>query len=438
MNTKTPHDLALVVYGRLASQATRLSTDILEEIFNVLFVTSLKSEERTALTCTVAYVDPKNVDPNPPARIRDHRWQFAPLETPLDFNVSQLSKIAMAIDPECSSLAVYPDHRGNLKIWGVFDQQGGFQSALKHEPTGGFAPPGVLQAQIIGLGHILVMDDLLVLAELHNGALMENTVDVLKGALITDRITSSSHKWIDRICSGVEGKGFRADRREIGGFTLGAWMTTIRRILLRARSYGHGGAYLFTDSETSSTLNVKYKLKYSRIPELIAKLMRSSVLRHQGFDLLLDQLDADADSVDQELYFANVCAGHDESDALEALTGAVQFVAALSRVDGLVLMDSELVVHGFGCEIIASGDDDCKFYRASQVVPSKGGNQRLDLSRFGMRHRSMARYCSEDESAVGFVISNDGPVQAFARRNKRVYFWENIQLTWKIATGKDD
>ena len=91
-------------------------------------------------------------------------------------------------------------------------------------------------------------------------------------------------------------------------------------------------------------------------------------------------------------------------------------------------MNTDLEVHGFGCEITASGDADCIVYRADHAQPTKGKTRRLDMTRFGTRHRSMVRYCSQDESAVGFVISNDGPVRAISRSGKRVYFWDNVEL----------
>jgi len=114
----------------------------------------------------------------------------------------------------------------------------------------------------------------------------------------------------------------------------------------------------------------------------------------------------------------------------------VAYVASLSRVDGLVLLDYDLVVHGFGCEIIAKGDSKCQAYRAIHPSPTKGKLRRLDIERYGTRHRSMIRYCTEDKHSVGFVLSHDGPIRAISCSSTRLYFWDNVQLSMREESSQ--
>lgn len=427
MPGRTPHDLALFVYGRLDDTDSRPSIEVLDELFQTLFLTSLKTEEGVPISCSVIYVDPKNPDPNPPQRIRDQRWRYTALADPPEYNVSQLAKIALATDPSSSSLAVYPDRKGGLKIWGLFDQQGGFQSLLSHESEGGFRPPGVLQAQILGLGHIIVTDAYAVIAELNGGNLVEDAVDVFDGSIVFKKLAAGFERRLSQITQTLETEGYSLDQ-EFASYAGRNWINTIRRILLRARGSGHGGAFLLTGSDYEGRLNIKYKLRYGRIPMLFNNWMSGTFSEMQSDEILNKGLDDDLSHIDPIVYLDNVVAGGAADDAKEGLAEAVGFVASLSRVDGLVLMDTDLVVHGFGCEITATGDSNCSFFQANHSKPSKGKIQKLDLERFGTRHRSMARYCSEDESAVGFILSNDGPIRAFSRSGKRVYFWDNVQL----------
>lgn len=428
MAARTPHDLSLFVYGRLNDDEHRPSVEVLVVFFQTLFLTSLRTEEGTPVVCSLAFVDPKDPDPDPPESLRDPRWHYTPLDNPVEYNVGQLVKIAMATDPSSSCLAVYPDRKGGLKIWGLFDQQGGFRSLLSHEGEGGWSPPGIIQAEALGLGHIIVTSGLAVIAELNGGVLVEDTVDVFEGSIILKKLATDFERRFAQIDAGVKERGYVFDQ-DYKSHAMQKWISTIRRVLLRARAFGHGGAFLITDSDYGGRLKIKYSVCYDRIPTLFENWMRCRCIAAESDPLMGDGLEEDPDYIDAERYFENVISANEVDDAKDAIAGAVDFVASLSRVDGLVLLDTNLVVHGFGCEIIAHGDDNCTLFQANNSSPTKGRLRRLDPERFGTRHRSMLRYCSEDESSVGFVVSNDGPVRAISRSGKRVYFWDNVQLT---------
>ena len=143
---------------------------------------------------------------------------------------------------------------------------------------------------------------------------------------------------------------------------------------------------------------------------------------------MYDEFEEQPESLNSDLYFQARCAEYDSSDAEEALAAAISHVATLSRVDGLVLMDGCLNVVGFGTEIITKGNSKILPYLANHASPTKAKISKLDIERFGTRHRSMVRYCTTDENACGFVVSSDGPVRSIARTGKRVYFWPNVQL----------
>lgn len=429
MAARTPHDLAVFVYGRLNDDKHRPQIEVLDVLFQTLFLTSLKTEEGTPVICSVAFVDPKDPDPDPPGYLRDPRWSYTPLDNPVEYTVGQLAKIAMATDPSLSCLGVYPDRKGRLKIWGLFDQQGGYQSFLSHEGEGGWDPPGMIQAQALGLGHIVVTSGLAVIAELNGGILVEDTVNVFEGSIILKKLAAGFERRFAQIHAGVKERGYGFDP-DFKSNAMWVWMSTIRRVLLRARAFGHGGAFLITDSDYRNRLKIKYGLCYERIPTLFENWMCCQHIADESICLIVNGFEEDPNYIEADHYLDNVNSKNEADDAKEAMAGAVGFVASLSRVDGLVLLDTNLVVRGFGCEIVAQGDDKCTTFQANDSSPTKGRVHRLDPERFGTRHRSMLRYCSEDESSVGFVVSNDGPVRAISRSGKRVYFWDNVQLTF--------
>lgn len=431
MPGQTPHDLAVYVYGRKADAPQRPAIGILDVLFHTLYLTSMRREEGTPITCSISYVNPKNPDPDPPPIIRDPRWTVALLAKPIEYTSANLTKLALAADPASSCLVVYPNRKNELQIWGLIDQQGGFQSMLSHESEGGWSPPGTLHVQVLGPGHLVVMDEFRLLAELNGDHLVEDSVDVFMNTDIRRKFRRGFEQRIRDILAKVKKAGY-GSRSNIFPHAYDQWITTVRRILLRARTFGHGGAFLFTDAPSASRLNTKYDLVYDRLPKLLDNIAVYSAIKNECGNRIMKQLGSDANSIDAELFLDSTIAKDDHEDACEALTGAIAYVASLSRVDGLVLLDYNLVVRGFGCEIIAKGDNKCQAYRAIHSSPTRGKLRRLDIQRFGTRHRSMVRYCTEDKSSVGFVISHDGPVRAISCSSSRLYFWDNVELSRRI------
>lgn len=139
-------------------------------------------------------------------------------------------------------------------------------------------------------------------------------------------------------------------------------------------------------------------------------------------------LKGDSDTVPAILYLDRTVASSDLEDAEEAIDGAVEFVAILSRVDGAVVLTSDLRVYGFGAEILA-GNSNVNVSLARWARPR--GKTAVDLERFGTRHRSALRYCAAHRNALAFVISEDGPVRAIRYWRDRVWLWDNVQL-WDV------
>jgi hypothetical protein len=78
--------------------------------------------------------------------------------------------------------------------------------------------------------------------------------------------------------------------------------------------------------------------------------------------------------------------------AEEDLSGVIWFVALLSRVDGCVVLDPNLVVRGFGA-IIGFEEIVPAVMLSNSAEAEDAHLMQLDASRFGSRHRSMMRYC---------------------------------------------
>jgi hypothetical protein len=94
-------------------------------------------------------------------------------------------------------------------------------------------------------------------------------------------------------------------------------------------------------------------------------------------------------------------------DIAREINSAVRFISLLTRVDGLVLLDPDMCVRGFGVEITAA-DLPVEVYRARN--PNATQLTEIYYNHHGTRHRSMMGLCAAVEGSLGFVISQDGAI----------------------------
>ena len=106
----------------------------------------------------------------------------------------------------------------------------------------------------------------------------------------------------------------------------------------------------------------------------------------------------------------------------EPLRLALDFVAQMSRVDGVVHMTSDLAIRGFGGKVMMAAPDGSVFTTEEPSETSDSGPglpQPLSLATLtGMRHRSAAAFCANQPGqALAIVVSQDGDVSLFGRRD---------------------
>lgn len=428
--TRSPLDLAGRVHRILSRRVSGSpGLRILRELLSVMFAASLLHEEGQSVLFHIVYLDPANPDPHPPQIVREDRWVFVPLATPLAFTVPNVIKLARATDPRTSSIVVFPDTVGQLDIWGFVDQGIGEFAFRRFEPalSGAYTRSGLFHASIMGLGHVEVQTGWETIGELKRTELVGRPID----ALHSGPLRAALEPGIDRMLRNSE----REIVRRYGRFdprdrTYAAedWLAALTRLLLRVRDYRHGGALLLSPTAgrtAPSGLNVKHPLRYARIERAI----RSTYVKRYGLDLYHEAVSKLIDTSEDALLAAALLdrkVEEDEGDDAEgSLDGALWFVSLLSRVDGLVLLTPQLRVEGFGVEItvdrppvtvLSAVDAD-----ASKLMP-------LDYNHFGTRHRSMMRYCFYRPGSVGFVVSQDGDVRAVTRVAHQLVVWENLQL----------
>lgn len=418
-------DLARIVDLNLRRARVRSpGKRILSKLFEIVYFTSLKTEEGRSLQIRLVLVDPNNSDPTKPRNPRPDRWQITKLASPLPLTVPVLMKLSKAADPWSSSLAVYYDNAAEFFVWGLVDQTVHFNKQLVRETeAGGYAPPGLFQVVATGIADMTVYREFDFVARLAQDTLLRKQADVFWNGPVSKLLQIGVNNYRTAVW-----RRFReaTDQNEWDYFLQDKWLSTLCRILISIQRYHHGGALLLTTQRTE--LDIKYGLRYSRLPSALTKLAIATITKDLvGMKLSDKYLDKGRGYLPADLYLDEAVADGDASDGEAEITGCVRFISALSCVDGLILSTPGLEVRGFGVEIRTKKEADAVFVSTTPAI-RESALSRVEANHYGTRHRSMMRYCFAHPHSLGFVISQDGEIRAMTRVGKRLIMWENLKV----------
>ena len=429
--TQYPGHLAKLVASRLRSQHGSAPPEAaLTRLLETLYFASLKTDEGRPTLCTVNYVDPEDVSSGSVAHAPADCWTLVPFDRPLPFDVRTLTKLARAADPSVSSLAVYRDRRNKLFIWAMVDQEDRRSDYIALDAADSAERPGLFQATITGAGNISVYQNDALIGSLEQHTLVEEYHDVLWSGPVHDLLVGYLRNYLAE--TGLKASEHVAPA-EFEDELLMRWLNAICRILMSIQHYRHGGGLLITPEMTLDGLNVKYTIRYDRLLRSLRTMIESQFLASSiaaqgepasnGAQHLLPYAMRDSDLAHRSL-------GEHKSEVL----GAIRFIASLSCVDGFVLLDRQMVVHGFGVEVRTDN-----LLSDIHVARDSGANPKLlrqaELTQYGTRHRAMMRYCYDKPGSLGLVVSQDGDIRAMTRIADMLVLWENIDVQLAYRPG---
>jgi hypothetical protein len=389
---------------------------IITNLFDALYYASMQSEEGQSIIFTVTYINPNQVETNIKSQSID-RWNYIRFERPIPLNIKALVKLSKAADPWSSSIAVYHDENSKLFIYGLIDQAIHSQRYINHETDKEPEQAGRFQAAIRGIGNISVTTGYRIIAVLRQDAIITRFTDVLKFGPVSDFLVKKAELFVDDV------KFFLTEKypsHSVGKFEpliYNLWRDTVSRLLIQIRNYHHGGAILISDENNG--LSIKYPLLYNRLRKAMFNLIKNTIHIKINSDLIATK----KVDFDENCYKRIEKATISKKEALNELKGAIRFVAAHSCVDGLILLNTNLVESGFGVVI--------ENVNPPEIVYMSRRNT-LDLisrpsDELGTRHRSMMSYCWENPESLGFVVSQDGDIRVMLRQNNKLIMWDNIQ-----------
>lgn len=338
-----------------------LGREQLADLANLCFWTSLEEEEGRRVLGAVTLCQRRQA---PLARAFTH---------PVPLTVSALTRLLMA-SPR-SSLAVCGGPEG-LHGWGLLDSE----------------PDTLLRLRVAGLGKMQASLGRRVLALLFRG------VEHIPAA--------SDEEALNRMLLNAIGREYPDPRLDVHSrkFT-----RLVASCMLR---HGQGGALVVVPA-ADDTWREYVRFGHS-FDEPAARLLRDSVLA-------LDEGMKEG----ARLYGVMMCGGagpealedlrrrHDETMLLQSLTQSLsERVGDLSRVDGAVVMDTDLRTLGFGAKLHFRQDDFCVTTVNGVTGDSRTGVPLSELG--GMRHQSAARFVHTIRDSDVVVVSQDGRLSLFS------------------------
>jgi hypothetical protein len=179
-------------------------------------------------------------------------------------------------------------------------------------------------------------------------------------------------------------------------------------VLREAVRLRHGGAFVVVPEPRRAPIELKYPTEPLPLGSELVELWLSLVRAHY---LLGGKLSANA------LEQARV--------RRHQLWSTAASVGHLSALDGCVVLDRRMTVHGFGGTIeTGAANASARTYADSRGDAALAGEQLL--ARFGHRHRSAFLLCKAVPNALAFVISQDGDLRVFSSDERHVYCDENL------------
>lgn len=292
--------------------------------------------------------------------------------TPVPVTVPEL--VALLTASPRTTLGVHGGPQG-LVVWGLLDAE----------------PEGLLRLRIAGNGTLLASRSGRVLALLHRG--------------VTSIPVAADEPSLAQLVLRTLGKERALEQH-------GNVSDRISRVVGTMIRHRHGGALVFVPPEDDSWRgSVRFRfcfdaesatVLHNSINDLNARLAETT----RGYDdLLAGRTGCDSVSALREQYDAVIF--------LRSLSESLfRRVGDLGRIDGAVVMDMDLRLHGYGAKLLYGPEDFTVTTLNAVTGVLRSGVRLADLG--GTRHQSAARFVAGNHGCDVFVVSQDGRLSMFS------------------------
>jgi hypothetical protein len=355
----------------------------------------------------VVLTDPARFEFKEPYRLE----QYIPFLRPLPFSADSIIKLSQAL-AYADEIVVSRGHvvgirRAAPAWWRLYTQLGMFAPAATF-PIHGWRPAIAVRNE--GPGQLYVFADERPIGALHSGIVFSPPEAACPARDLfgsTDaELRSEFGEWLEVRCSRL-----------------------LLDILARVARRRHGGSVLVVgrgeDGRVPDGIKLKYEVRWTALWDKIREVCaNAAAIANFANTPVVDQETGESRYPrpgNSPTYDALQATLDQSADAVEH---EIRFLAALSAVDGAIVITDRFELLGFGAELIVGDSPGGDILLHGHDWSAEPQQRRMDDS--GMRHRSMYKYVAAHPAARGFVVSQDGAVKGVQYFNDLVHVWAHL------------
>lgn len=369
----------------------------LRVMIGTAFFASLKREEGNPISFSLALITEQEINDGSSWSDEFKNQVKMKFPKPLPFTVETISKLAQAFDMNCNALAVEVSKEDNsvYQIWGAiyFDKSKydgfHFEQITFGGPNFYTYPPECFMVKASSAGFLTISFGNHNMGYIENGEFVRSIPDPFA-------VKASFQPYVEKIL------------RENRWFDMKHWhdyKDSLKKVIFDASEWG-GGTIIFIPPSKIADVKPYLKCTYSFPGDLgISNLLSQTVQEREknGFSHLYPQM---------------------RSILAKRLTA----LSKLAAIDGALIITSEWEVIGFGVKL------EAEKWKHEVIVGPSGFDvpfldTEFDHTKFGMRHNSAINFVGAFFDVIAFVISEDGPIRAFVKKNDdTILCWKDLRV----------
>jgi hypothetical protein len=392
----------------------------LQRIVSTCYQASLMQEEERPIRFRLIVCDPELFPAysGPPSGLHPlHLVKTRP------FNEYELHRLSPAADFFRTLIGVFFDRENEAQIWGIINSGTRWVEAL-HGGRKAFPPlPLCPVIYVTGPGRIAVCIGHEMIASLNGGQINYPFPDFYTAPWLAEIVASVRSETWERHAA-ARARAQKPWAILDPNFDMIIARQVVRRIISVIQNYRHGGMLVYLPPEISHDivaenryLAIKYRFhedeSRGRFSALIVDIMNT-----------LAEIYGDQRQLERNVGWQEYVTTRNETIAYldEAIIEMAHFIAALSAIDGAVVMTQRMDLLGFGGVIV--GDVE-KVETITRALDAEGKLIEPDISEgVGTRHRAAYLLCQELHDALVIVISQDGNVRIVKWHQGSVTYWD--------------
>jgi DisA bacterial checkpoint controller nucleotide-binding len=396
----------------------------LKELFEVSYLVGMETDEARPLKFMLCCSRDHDEIPRRAGGSPIQSWVLAPERL---FNIQELRRLAAVTDIDSSAIWIgfADDKSDKLMVRGLVNLGKSWSVARNAFAYHYDELPHALLVRVTAPGRLAIYQSGYRIAALSGGHLELGAfnipwMDLLGAAPLFEEGQNTLRQLIT------------APKHEYVGqwhpFETLAYKNCILAILNGMQLAGHGGALILKSQSCGVVESECVRIKYGLTAggdSLKSHFIEFMNARHRHGDLLwLSEWGKEAAPSEQEITLASFPLGPLQQKVAQVCT----FIGSLAGTDGAIVLGTDLIVEGFGTEIVLDKVKPAKAFQVDDPM-QRTGLEELDIEQLGMRHRSAIRLCGTDSNLAVFVVSQDGGVSFVWNKDGNVCFKRGIATT---------